>query len=185
MKFSSCLAGLLLLANVMDAVWASPLDDVSVEAWTKVDGTSGKKQKVTVDHAKIAEKLAQVSGGGVVNIQLYVTENKSVHCDFRELPVMAPELAAKYPTNIAASGHCSDGSTAILTIDTERPGSLRGHFITDDGDGAQYMVDPDDTPDPSGYFLARVKDSLSQKTSEAWKDTVVHKPNGSVRKWST
>ena len=182
MRLTSGLIGLVLISMMADdGVWARKYskDDTVYAAW-KLNGettstrTTDESQEVYIDHGYISEKLLQVkdkTAGGVVNLHLDLSESTSFDCNFREMSVMSPDLAARYHTTFAASGHCSDGSTAIFSIDTSRVGSFRGYFVRD-SDRAQYSVDPDnDSPDPSSFVLSRVKNILA--TDESWPDTII------------
>ena len=149
-----------------------------------------QRQKISIDHDRISQKLLQVKRkdengkGGIAKLRIDMMEENNddddtevppVDCDLEEFSVMSPEMADKYPNIISTSGRCSNGMTAVFTIDTKIKNSFHGYMVRD-YDGAQFVVDRDDDDDDA-FIFSRVKETMAQKSSllstTPWTDSVM------------
>ena len=95
--------------------------------WTK-----DKKQQVVINHAELVTALVQVETKGSVTL-LFDVEGDQLECKFGRSGVMAPKLAAKYTNIKALTGTCTDGSTATLTVNTDKLGTFKVMIRKQDG----------------------------------------------------
>jgi len=113
---------LLCLVIPADSEPHYPPPDASSFVWQVEEGG-----KLRVNHEYIVSKMLQVQEEGSAVFSFPMDQRDVVHCTLGPSSVISPAIAKAYPTIFALDGVCEDGSSSIVTFQTDRKGSFKSY----------------------------------------------------------
>jgi len=135
---------------------------------------------VSINHRLLVDAITNSKEQNSPAALSFLINDKPLDCQLVPSAVVPPKLQAKFPTTLAMTGNCHDGSTATMVLNTERKESVSSTIYHSETMETFYLDHEASEEDPELYSLYQTDET--EKLSDKSDDLVIHHGNERKRR---